>query len=215
MNLEQVKNQVNNALKLHRENNIKELQQQLYELYLNFNKSGGGRLIINYPQKDKLAECFTLMLLFDWMKDDDIREVWAENGFYCLIEYIDSVQSDEKRVVGGFILLYRHMYYSSKNLAPKISDILTKAKLQYRSPFDNDDYINGVGYVMHQFMFVAAQILNSIEAARNVLSSNERKMLDEVLNLAKTKPFKNMSPDVIFEKARFIKRIIGSILEDL
>ena len=86
--MEKVKQQVNNVLRAYNERNTSVLQQQLYELYLNFNKAGGGKYIVSYPNKDELAECFTLMLRFDWINDTDIREVWAENGFYCIIEYI-------------------------------------------------------------------------------------------------------------------------------
>lgn len=45
--------QVNNSIKLFEDKNIPKLQHQLHELYSNFNKKGGGELIINYPQKEK------------------------------------------------------------------------------------------------------------------------------------------------------------------
>ena len=73
--MEIIKRQVQNAIHLYERQNILALQQQLYKLYSNFNQIGGGKLIINYPNKDQLAECFTMMLKFDWMNDNDVREV--------------------------------------------------------------------------------------------------------------------------------------------
>ena len=49
--MEQIKRQVQNAIQLYERQDITALQQQLYELYSNFNQIGGGKLIINYPNK--------------------------------------------------------------------------------------------------------------------------------------------------------------------
>lgn len=217
----QIQYQVNNALKLYRERNKPALQRQLYELYLNFNKSGEGRLIINFPQKEKLGECFTLMLIFDWMNDNDIREVWAENGFYCFTEYLNNTKTDEEQVFGG-LLLFRHLYHGgNKHLAPKVTDILKKAKQKnvfvfddcmLASPFDNNDYDKGAVYVILQIMFLSAQMMRPLVTGNDILSVNEKEVFDTFITNSALHDF---PPVAIFNKARFIKRIIGSILKDL
>ena len=80
---ESLKSQVDTAIHLFERGNIPVLQQKLFEIYSGMNKPGGGIQIVNFDQKDKLGEIFTLCLRFDWMDDSDIREVWAEDGF-CL-----------------------------------------------------------------------------------------------------------------------------------
>lgn len=86
--MEKIKRQVKNALHYYNEGNTDALQQQLYELYSNFNIVDSGKYTLNYHNKDELAECFTLMLKYDWINGSDIREVCAEDGFYCIIESI-------------------------------------------------------------------------------------------------------------------------------
>ena len=224
MSLEQVKNQVNNALKLYREGNKPELQRQLYELYLNFNRYGGGNLIIKYPQKDKLAECFTLMLMFDWMNDNDIREVWAENGFYCIIEHINTVKTHAEQMPAGLVLFRHLLHGGSRHLAPKVANILIKARQKdvftfsdcmLASPFDNNDYNKGAEYVILQFSFLSAQIIRPMVTGHDIglpiLSANEKKAFDALLGAG----FYDLDAVSLFNKARFIKRIIGSVLEDL
>ena len=208
---EQIKIQVINSIDLYAQNNIPALQQQLYELYLNFNKSGGGRLIINYPQKEQLAECFTLMLRFDWGNDDDISEVWAENGFYCLIEYINNNHSQQDQIVGG-LDLFLHLFYGRKYLKPKINDILLKAQLRHVFVFDDDDYNSGADYIINQFLFFSAQIIKPIVLKHdNILFGSVKTCFYDIL---KEKSFNHLSTEKIFMKAKFISKVIGSILED-
>jgi hypothetical protein len=209
--MNKLENQVNNALKLYEEKNIPALQQQLHELYSNFNRQGGGTLIINYPQKEQLAECFTMMLRFDWMNDADIREVWAENGFYCIIEYINSIHTNEDQIVGG-LDLFLHLCYGKRGLIPQIKDILEKAQIRNEFVFDENDYNNGVEYVINQFMFLSAQIIKPLVLKhKNVLSGDIKKCFNEILD---DKTYYNLLPEEIFMKAKFISRIIEHIIEN-
>jgi len=221
---EKIKNQVNDALQLYRAGNKQGLQQKLYELYLNFNRTGGGSLIVNYPQKEKLAECFTLMLMFDWMKDDDIREVWAENGFYCIIDYINSIKTHAEQRIGGLIL-FRHLFHGgNKHLVPKVKDIIIKSRQKQafafddcilEPPFDKNDYDKGAEYIILQFSFIAAQIIKPMVTGHDIglpiLSDNEKIAFDAILKA----DFYDLDAVAIFNKARFIKRIIGSIIANV
>lgn len=117
--MERIKRQVQNAIHLYERQDIPALQQQLYELYSNFNQIGGGKLIINYPNKDQLAECFTMMLRFDWMNDNDIREVWAESGFYCIIEYMNKQANTPIDMAVGALNLFCIYVWRESTLNPK------------------------------------------------------------------------------------------------
>ena len=63
--IRRIEEQVKNSFYLYEQKNIPVLQEQLNELYNNFNKQGGGRLITNYPRKEQLTACFTFMLAYD------------------------------------------------------------------------------------------------------------------------------------------------------
>ena len=134
--MEKIERQVQNAIRLYECKNIPALQQQLYELYSNFNQIGGGKLIINYPNKDQLAECFTMMLRFDWMNDNDIREVWAENGFYCIIEYLNKQASSSIDAVVGALNLFLHLCVAREHFKPKVQEVLNKAIISMNPIFN-------------------------------------------------------------------------------
>ena len=227
MNLEHIKNQVGNAIRLFEAKNISALQQQLYELAMNFNKRGSGSLIINYPQKEQLAECFAMMLQYDWMHDDDIREAWIENGFYCIIEYMDSVNTQQDKMIGA-LDLFLLLFDGKKNLMPKIGDILKNSPnlMSYmmrfqqengsflipKFVFDRNDCIQGAEYVINQFMFYSAQIIKPIVLKHpNILSGKAKECFNDILN---STAYNNLQPEIIFGKAKDVSKIIGYILED-
>jgi len=118
-----------------------ELQNALFELYKLFNQPGGGKLITSYPNKHKLGECFTFMLQNDWMHDEDIREVWVEDGFYSFISHMatekGATQQTQAEHMLGLVLLLCH---GRKSLEAKVQDILNKARLVYEPVFSADDY---------------------------------------------------------------------------
>lgn len=204
--------QVQNAIRLYEQNKIPALQQQLYELYMNFNKPGNGYLITTYPQKEQLAECFTMMHRFDWTQDSDIREVWAENGFYCLIEYITHIYSQDDLIIGGFDL-FLHLYYCKESLKYKIDQILFKASLLNEPTFDDIDYTNEAEYLIEQFLFLSAQIIRPIVIKNNKILTDDIKTY--YYSLLSREDLYTLSPTKILSKAKFISRIIGSILNDM
>ena len=219
--VEKIQYQIDNTRKLYEEQNTSAIRQQLYELYQNFNKPGGGSLIVNYPEKEKLGECFSLMLIFDWINDNNIREVWAENGFFCYVEHLNTIHTQEEQVLGG-CGLFQHLFHGRKHLIPKVKDILIKAKQKNAfifddcilpSPFDEKDYNNGAEYVINQFVFLSARMMMPIVLMdKNFLAVNETKFFNDTLN---DKTFNNLDPVAIFNKARFVKRIIGSAIEEV
>lgn len=160
--MERIKRQVQNAIQLYERQDITALQQQLYELYSNFNQIGGGKLIINYPNKDQLAECFTMMLRFDWINDNDIREVWAENGFYCIIEYLNKQANTPIDTAVGALNLFLHLCVARKDLKPKVQEVLNKA-VMLMNPVFKDHYINNsADYLIDQFLYLSAKMIQPL-----------------------------------------------------
>ena len=86
-NRDTLKPYVDKAISTFESGNIPQLQNDLFQFASLLNKPGSGKLITSFSQKDRLCEVFNLCLQYDWMNDSDIREVWAENAFYCIAEY--------------------------------------------------------------------------------------------------------------------------------
>jgi hypothetical protein len=103
-----IKTQIDESLFLSKNGNTFDIQNSLHRLYMNFNQRGSGSLIIDFPNKIKLGECFVLMLKYDWIRgDEDIREVWAENAFYCIIDdYRENLETPENLTILFKLLFY-------------------------------------------------------------------------------------------------------------
>lgn len=212
--MEIIKRQVQNAIYLYEHQNIPALQQQLYELYSNFNQIGGGKLIIHYPNKDQLAECFTMMLKFDWMNDNDIREVWAENGFYCIIEYLNKQANSMIDKAVGALDLFLHLCIAREDLKPKVQQVLNTAVI-LKNPIFEDHYINNsADCLIDQFLYLSAKMVQPLMKIHgNVLQENYKKEYDNILLNRDIE--KCCKPNLIIEKASFIASVIGSVLDDM
>lgn len=200
--------------------NIRALQNALYELYTFFNKPGGGSLITSFPNKHKLGECFTFMLEYDWLNDSDIREVWAEDGFYCFINMIATEQNATQISQGEHMLsLLILLHLGGKSLKPKIQDILNKSKYRpERIFFDEEDYSNGAKYVIEEFAFLAAMSARPlIMQTPQIIPFFSAKypgfkgFFEETLG---HEEFFQLEPARVFGKAKFISSVIESILKD-
>lgn len=215
-----LKTQVDAAINFYEQGNISALQQKLYEIYSGMNKPGGGRQILEFNQKDRLCEIFTLCLRYDWMHDSDIREVWAENGFYCVATYLNEDAKTMQDLLAGALDLFLLLHYGKDSLAPKINDILRKASFRASMGigtegkiFDEDDFANGADWLIREFSFFAATWVSKVERQHpQIISSDIR----SAYQTAKTDyNFATISPDKIMAKMQFIAKIIGSILSDL
>ena len=197
-----------------------ELQNALFELYKLFNQPGGGKLITSYPNKHKLGECFTFMLQNDWMHDEDIREVWAEDGFYCFVNMIATEEnatqmSQAEHMLSLLILLH----LGRESLKPKIQDILVKSEYRPESIFfDTEDYSNGADYVIEQFAFLAAMgarplIVRTPQIIHffSIQYPEFKEFFEDTLG---HEEFFQLDPTHVFEKAKFISSVIESILND-
>ena len=200
--------------------NIRALQDALYELYTFFNKPGGGKLITSFPNKHKLGECFTFMLEHDWVNDSDIREVWAEDGFYCFINMIATEENaTEMSQAEHMLSLLILLYLGGESLKSKIQDILIKSEYRpERLFFSEEDYLNGADYLLEQFAFLAAM------GARPLIMKNPviihffsvkypgfKEFFKETIE---HEEFFKLDPTKVFGKAKFISSVIESILKD-
>lgn len=205
-----IKTYVDSAIAAFESGDVPLLQDKLFQLVSQLNKPGTGRLITNYPAKDRLCECYSLCLRYDWMNDSDIREVWAENGFYCIIDYLSKdAKSTQDKVAGG-LDLFLHTLYGKDSLVPKFNDILHKAGLRGEPFFDANDYSKGAYYLIKQFMFLGASLFKPF--ATKALQGNNYNLYTQIVN---DPEIRSIPLNRITLKAQFISRIIESILNDM
>ena len=212
---------VKKCIHLFEQRNIPSLQQSLFELYNEFNCKGGGRKIIGFERKDQLCECFDMMLRYDWMNDSDIREVWAEDGFYCISEYLNKDAKNMQDVFAGALDLFLLLCDGESSLYTKINEIITKAKYKVAmSPmciegtlFSQKDFVSGASYLIRQFKFFAATIISKIEKQHpQVISSSYRTAYESAKSDFE---FATIPVATILAKMNFFASIIGSILAEM
>lgn len=213
-----IKSKVDDAIRIFELGNIPLLQQRLYELVICLNKRGTGRLITSYPEKDKLCEVFHLCLRFDWMHDNDIREVWAENAFYCATKYYEEIQTNamnRQDLVVAALDLFLTCIYGESSLYPKFNNILRKA---YNHPihysyFSEANYTGGAKHLVREFKCFAATILAPIEKTYpQIISSSIRA---EFENAKSDSEFLNISSEETLRKMKLMSDIFESILNDV
>lgn len=193
--------------------NINLLQNRLFGLVRNFNQQGSGRLITQCNEKDRLGECFCMCLMYDWMFDSDIREAWAENGFYCATSYLLAHLYNKQDMYAATLNLFNILNYGEDDLKPKFQDILTKGAVLGNPIFSAKEYAGGAEYLIREFKFFAATILTPIVARYpNVISASNMPKF----KAAKTYfEFAVVPVDRILAKLQFISNVIESILNDM
>ena len=207
-----IKPMVDSSIAAFERGNIASLQNELYQLVSNFNKPGSGKLITEFEEKDRLCECFTLCLRYDWMNDSDIREVWAENGFYCIAYYLSTHWNNKQDLLAGALDLFLLLHYGKNSIRPKIANILQKAKVLGNPIFSVEDYNGGAEYLIREFMFFTATLVSPIARTHNIFSPDVKPAYE----CAKSDfEFAGVSPIDIINKMKFIASVIESILNDM
>lgn len=205
---------VDSAISIFESGNIGQLQNALYQLVSLLNKPGSGKYITSFSQKDRLCEVFNLCLQYDWMNDADIREVWAENAFYCISEYFKMAKSQQDYFAAA-LDLFLTCNYGKNSLKTKFNDILRKARLHpiHSAIFTQKEYEGGAEYILREFSFFSATIISPIVKNHpNVISTS----MHAAYESAKTDfEFAAISPEDIMKKMSFISTIIGSILDSM
>ena len=213
-----IKSMVDDSIRIFELGDISLLQQKLYELLICLNKRGTGRLITSYPEKNKLCEVFHLCLRFDWMHDNNIREVWAENAFYCVAKYYEEIQTNamnRQDLVVAALDLFLTCIYGESSLYPKFNNILRKA---YNHPihysyFSEANYTGGAKHLVREFKCFAATILAPIEKTYpQIISSSIRA---EFENAKSDSEFLNISSEETLRKMKLMSDIFESILNDV
>ena len=209
---------VHKCLNLETKGNIQELQNSLYALYSCFNKQGGGTLITNYPEKDNLALCFAFMLQYDWMHDSDLREVFAENGFYCIVDHIMHQSRGRQGQAEAMIILFTLLCAGRNSLIPKIQDILNKGKIVGNQIFHQDDYRIGAKNVIDQITLMAVSGTRDFgPAGAPIVSEICEKFngFELFKNTISRKDLMKYDPMDVFQKMTFIHDVIESILNEM
>ncbi len=211
---ESLKPYVDKAISTFESGNISQLQNDLFQFASLLNKPGSGKLITGFPQKDRLCEVFNLCLQYDWMNDSDIREVWAENAFYCIAEYFKVAKTNQDYFAAA-LDLFLTCSYGRDSLKTKFDDVLYKARIHPRHAviFSQEEYNGGADYLIREFAFFSATIISPVVRTHpNIISSRLRSAYEA----AKTDfEFATVGPDDIMRKMSFLSAIIGSIIEDV
>lgn len=209
---------VHKCLNLEAQGNIQELQNSLFDLYKSFNRPGGGSLITNYPEKDNLALCFAFLLQYDWMHDSDLREVFAENGFYCIVDHIMHQSGGRQEQAEAMIILFTLLCTGRNSLILKIQDILNKGKIVGNKIFHQDDYRIGAKNVIDQILLMAVSGTRDFGPAGAPIISKicERYNGFELFkNTISRTDLMKYDPMDVFRKMTFIHDVIESILNEM
>lgn len=213
----QMKSLVTKCLQLETKGNVRELQNCLFQLYSMLNKPGTGKNIVQYVEKDNLALCFAFMLQYDWVNDSDIREVWAEDGLYCIIEHLDHQPHGRQGQAEAMIILFTLLCVGRESLKCKIQDILDKGKVVGNMIFHSDDYNLGAQHVIDQISLLAVSGIRDLgPAAIPVMNKivdryNGGRFFESTI---KRTDLMKYDPMEVMLKARFVRDVIGSILKD-
>lgn len=209
---------VQKCQKVEHTGNLQAIQDALFELYSCFNKPGGGRLIIDYPNKADLGLCFAFLLKYDWEHNPSLREVWAEDGFYCFMEHLDHQGNGRQGQAEAFLLFFALLCAGRDSLKPKFQDILDKAATVGNPVFHADDYRIGAQNIIDQLALLCTSGIRDMgPSAASITGAvlmkfNGAKFFEQTIH--RTDLMKYDPMDVI-NKLRFIARVIGSILEDV
>jgi hypothetical protein len=213
----QMKSLVTKCLQLETKGNVSELQNCLFQLYSMLNKPGTGKNIVQYVEKDNLALCFAFMLQYDWVNDSDIREVWAEDGLYCIIEHLDHQPHGRQGQAEAMIILFTLLCVGRESLKCKIQDKLDKGKVVGNMIFHSDDYNLGAQHVIDQISLLAVSGIRDLgPAAIPVMNKivdryNGGRFFESTI---KRTDLMKYDPMEVMLKARFVRDVIGSILKD-
>ena len=205
---------VDRAISIFESGNISLLQKELLQFASLLNKPGSGQFITYYPQKDRLCEVFVMCLMYDWMNDSDIREVWAENAFYCIATYFNEAQTKMDHVAAA-LNLFLTCCYGNNDLKPKLNDILSKTLIhpKHFHIFTEKEYNGGADYLIREFSFFSATFISSLVRQKpSIIPARLRSAYES----AKTDfEFASVSPEEIMKKMSFIASIIGSIINEV
>ena len=209
-----IKKEVDIIIKTYEDGNTQLLQQKLFELCNKLNKPGSGMLVTTYPEKDRLCEFYILCLEYDWMHDSDIREVWAENAFYCITDYyLNYAKTNQDHYAAGLDMLW--IFYRGKDgLITKFNDVLHRAQFHpiHSLLFSPENYNGGASQLIREFTWFAANEVRPAETLHpEILKGNLRQEYEHALN---NKEFQNASSGNTLLKMKLLSSIIGSILED-
>lgn len=217
-NLPQMEYFVKQSIHYESKGSIIELKNSLFQLFRLISKPGTGKNILHYKDKDELALCFAFMLQYDWIQDPDIREVWAENGFYCIISYWHQASNAPYAMLILFILLC----VGRESLKPKVQDILNTSRVYGpRFHFNTEDYRLGAQHVIDQFARFAVMgikysyLYDDFHKTEKLLAKyNGIQYFTEILKRKDLEKYDLMEYDDVIFKADVVKDNIGSILMD-
>lgn len=209
-------NKIAECIKLSEENcDIVMFQRKLNILNNRINCPSGGENIVNYPRKDLLAKCFSLMLEYDWTNDNDFRELWAVKGFYCMSRHMYRNRFDLKGLIECSVDMFKILCLGKDSLSKKINNILMQARIRLietgESVFDDKDFIGGSDYLIREFSYLCATLISEAEGNSVI----PEKMQSAFLEAKNDSEFIGMDIDDILATANDIALIMESEIKEV
>lgn len=213
--------EVSQAVKIEPTGEINELQNHLFNIHTLLSKRGSGKYILDFPNKLNLGLCFAFLLHYDWEHNSSLREVWAENGFYCIMDYLDNQPNGRQGQEVGMVALFVLLCVGRDSLNHEIQNIIDKDIIRMNimgyPNFHSDDYKIGSKNVIDQISLLAVSGINAdsdekIQVLAKILTRYNGE--DFFKYITNRKDLMKYNVDDVIKKARFIKKIIASILED-
>lgn len=195
------------------EQNIGALQDSLFRLYRNLSHTGGSKYVLNYPQKLDLGECFYLMLKYDWEGNPIIREVWAENAFYCFTEDIQYNIESKKGNLASMLDMFLLLQEAEESLYTSINDVLSRTRYNraFSATFSSKDYSLGAKYLIRGFKFYTTVFLFPLDQKYNIISAG---LKPAFISASKDRDFNLNDLRCINQKMLFVYLYIKSLLEN-
>lgn len=162
---------VNDCLRKNNGDDLYELQTSLAKLNSCLTDPDTCSLIINYPKKVHLGECLYLMLKYDWIRDPEVREMWAEFAFYCLTEDIKYNITSQEGNLASMLDMFLLLDAGGDSLHTLLHDILDFTEdPNYSFFFTPEDRKGGAKYLIREFLFYTATFLLPLDKKYSIIS---------------------------------------------
>ncbi len=219
--IQKVTSLVNACVYLEPRMKISPLLDKLKELDSLINQPGGGKLITDFPDKENLGICFAFMLHYLKGQSSLVREIWAQEGFYCFIEYLDHQRGGRRGQAEANVLFFTLLCVGRDLLKPKIQDVIDKVRAPqtpFHSVFHADDYAKGAQHVLDQISLFCVSCIHDLgESAVPIMMKitqryNGFEFFEQTI---RRRDLLVYDPHTIIDKERFIRDSIELYLTQM
>lgn len=210
-----VENLVNEVLRLEHSSDKSLLKQKLNTLATYFSGKNGNAIISKYKNKDNLCLCFSFFIHYLGGSEAQ-KTTWAENAFYCIVEHLEhqngGQQGQAEACIIYFIMLCIGRNYLKSRLQKVIDTEVVMNATTMQPLFDAVDTVKGAQNVIDQFSLIAISGARALgqAAIQPMMTIGQRyNGMDLFANTIKRTDLMRYTPDIVFDKMRFLKNEIA------